>query len=320
MADNIVDIALISPVKFVKEGLVAPGKYNTRFKEDYIFEDTIPKYYARKRYAQPWQTNDAVPLQILSNYSPHQLELYRVDPWTGVEMLVVALVATYKPSSIEGSGVKAYEFNFSWAPYEQGMYRFRLRSGDPFIDNRISEWICLKEIHPQSVLIEYWHDENDFDTVFETGIRYCFRVQGGFTPERYKPGGERVQFADQTGYKQLNNTPFDLEGFLIGDTFGVPGWVIQRFNHINRCRFVTYDGKQYVINTGAQFESSTAADYPLVGYAIDLREADAATKKRFIADGAQGAPLSLVYNFENRGFGAISEEASSNLLQIINLP
>lgn len=318
MADNITDIAVISPIKFVKENLANPAKYNTKYPDDYIYQDTIPKYFYKKQYGQPWQTNDSFQLQILSNYSPHQLELYRVE--RGMEFLQNTFVGTYKPTSIEISGVKAYEFTVSWAPFQPGTYRFRLRSGNPFIDTRVSEWICLKEKHAQSVLIEYWHDENDFETAFETGIKFCFRVQGGFIPAGYKPGFETVVFIDQpNNIKQLNVEAYDIDRLFIGDSFGVPNWVIKRFVHINKCRTVLYDGQQKVINQGAALEPTTVDEYPLVGYAIDLRAALASEKKRFIADGTQGAPLSVVYNFEDIGFGAIQEEASSNLLQIINL-
>lgn len=317
MADNIVDISLLCPLKWVKEGYTNPAPYNTKYDEDFTYPETIPDFYEQQGYLQPWQKNDAIPIQILSNYAPHQLELYDEDdnPVPGA-VFAVAYVAT----SIEGTGQKVYEALIALNTFDEGIYRFRLKSGSPVLETYISEWFCLKTLHENTFLFKYTHDENDFDVVFETGIELCLRVHGGFPPERIQPGSERTVFIDQPNtIRQLSGKAFYTEKLLLGDSFGLPAWMIKKINRIFDCNNVLIDGKQYVANEGAKLEANTEEEYPMAGWQIELRPADPGNKKRFVADGAQGSPSTVVYNIESKGFGSITGEASTNILQIESL-
>lgn len=317
MADNIVDVAILSPLKFVKENYTNEAKYNTKYFEDFIYQDTIPRFYAQQNYRQIWQKNDAIPLQVLSNYAPHNLQLYDCNdlPVSGA-----AFVMSYKPTSIEGTGQRVYEATIGLNTYDEGVYRLRLRPGDPVLETYVSEWFHLKQLHENSLLLEYRHNENDFDIVWETGIQMCFRVFGGFPPEQYQPGSNRTVFIDQpNNITQLNARSFAVWKLLLGDSFGLPQWVIERINQIFLCSEVLIDGKQFVANDGAEVEPTTEELYPLAGWSLDVRPAKAQGKKRFVADGNQGSPLTVVYQIEGKGFGTITGEASTNIFQIENL-
>lgn len=310
MADNIVDIAVISPMKFVKQGYANPLPYNTKFMEDWLYADTIPDLYENIPYLQPWQKNDIVYFQALSNYAPHQLELWNCD---GNQVDTFALA--YKPSSIEASGQKVYEAAVALNGYDEGVYQFKIFSGSPVLETYISEWFGLKEYHPQTILLEYSHDENDHEVVFETGIRFRLRVHGEL--REYQPGSDRIVFINQRrSITQLAGESFETEKLIIGDSFGVPNYMIKKINNIYLCSQVLHDGKQYVGNEGGRFEAKREELYPMTGWAWEVRPTDTGTKKRFVADGSQGNPSSVVFNIEQKGFGPISNPASSNILQI----
>jgi len=318
MAQNIVDIAILSPLKFVKEDFTGPSKYNTKYYDDFLYHQTIPGFYTQQCYRQIWQKNDNIPLQILSNYAPHNLQLFDCndEPVSGA-----SFVFNHKPSSIEATGQKAYEVLLGLNTYDEGAYRYRIISGDPELDTYVSEWLDLKEVHEDSILFEYKHNENDFDVVWETGIQMCFRVKGGFPPEKYKPGSNRTVFIDQpNNITQLGARSFSIWKLLLGDSFGLPQWVIERINQIFLCSEVLIDGLQFVANDGAEVEATTEEYFPLAGWSLDVRPAKAQGKKRFVADGVQGSPLTIVYLIEKgRGFGTISTEAGSNILQVLNV-
>ncbi len=310
MADNIVDIAIIAPIKFVKEGYTNPLPYNTKYMEDFLYADTINPLYEQQSYLQPWQQNDIIHLQILSNYAPHQLELYDCQ---GSQ--IDTFVMTYAPSSIEGTGQKCYQANIALNSYNEGVYQFKLKSGSPVLETYVSEWIDLKEIHTNTFLLEYNHDENDYDVVFENGLTMSLRVHGGLV--EFQPGSDRVVFVDQPrNLTQLSSKTFSTEKLLIGDTFGVPNYMIEKINQVFRCSTVLVDGKQYVGNEGARYEANREALFPLTGWAWEVRAAKANSKKRFVADGAQGSPTTITYNIESKGFGPSSSPASSNIIQI----
>jgi hypothetical protein len=310
MADNIVDIAVLAPMKFVKQGYANPLPYNTKYMEDWLYADTIPELYEKKPYLQPWQKNDIVPFQILSNYAPHQLELYDCE---GNQ--VDTFVLTYKASSIEGTGQKVYEASIALNGYNEGVYQFRINSGDPVLETYLSEWFDLKVLHENTILLEYSHDENDHEIVFETGIVLRLRVHGEL--REFQPGADRIVFIDQRRrITQLSGESFETEKLIIGDSFGVPNYMIKKINDIYLCSQVLIDGKQYVGSEGARFEAKREELYPMTGWAFDVRPADTGTKKRFVADGAQGSPTTLVWLVNQKGFGPISGPASSNVIQI----
>jgi hypothetical protein len=168
------------------------------------------------------------------------------------------------------------------------------------------------------VLIETTHDENDFDYIFETGINAKLRIHGKV--QDFQPGSERVVFIDQpNNISQLSAKVFATGIFIIGDQWGVPDIFIEKINLHFSCVKVLIDGKQFVGNQGARFEAKRQDDYPMTGWAFELREAEARTKDRSISDELQGSPFMIVYNIQNKGFGAITNPASTNTIQIENL-
>jgi hypothetical protein len=311
---NILDISILSPMKFVKEGYTNPLPYNTRYMENFLYGDTIGALYEQAPYLQPWQKNDIVRFQVLSNYAPHQVELYDCQ---GNQ--IDTFVMTYKLSSIEGTGQKVYEATVALDDYDEGVYQFKIKSGSPVLETYVSEWFGLKEYHENTVLLEYQHDENDHDIVFETGIEFSLRAHGEL--REFQPGADRTVFINQSrNIVQLSGYSFSTEKFIIGDTYGVPNYMIEKINNIFLCSTVKIDGRQYVGNEGARFEASREELFPMTGWAFEVRPANASGKKRFEADGEQGSPTTVTYNIESKGFGPSSSPASSNIIKIEELP
>jgi hypothetical protein len=313
MADNILDIAVIAPMKFVKAGYSNPLPYNTRYMTDHLYKDTIGPEYEQKDYYQPWQHNDIVPFQVLSNYAPHQVEL-----WDCQGNQIDTFVMTYKASSIEGTGQKVYEATVALDDYPEGIYQFKILSGNPVLGTYTSEWLELRALHENTILFEYKHDENDHDVVFETGIQFALRVHGEL--REFQPGADRTIFIDQPrNIVQLAGKSFSNEKLIIGDSYGVPNYMIEKINGIFLCSQVLIDGKQYVGNEGARYEATREELFPMTGWAFDVRPAKNSTKKRFVEDGEADTPTTVTYNIESKGFGPSSSPASSNIIKIQEL-
>lgn len=318
MADNIVDISILSPLQFTKEGYTNPLPYNTKWHEDWQYPDTFTPTFTTPDYLQPWELTDILPFQILSNYAPHQLELYDCmdNPVQGGSFSF-----TYVPTSIEATGQKCYQAAVAMAPFAEGVYRFRLRagvSGAGALETYISNYFEVRDYHEDTVLIEATHDKNDHDIVFETGIVCRLRVHGGVF--EFQPNTDRVVYTDQRrNSTQLSARVFNTGYFIIGDAAGVPNYMIEKINLFNACRTVLYDGKQFTATEGARFEAQREVLYSLTGWRFELRDAIASTKKRFIAAGTSGTPSTVVYNIEQKGFGPATSQASTNIIQILEI-
>lgn len=318
MAINIVDIPYLSPLKFQLKDYANPAPYNTKYSDDWAYPFTIPDFYDKPGYCQPFQKNDIIFLQLLSNFGVHNVELLTCD---GIQ--IDTFEFAHVPSSIEGTGQKVFQLAAALNTYPEGVYKIRITSGAPVLYVYESELFDLRTLHANSVQIKYKHDENDFQTVFETGIEFIFRTFGGFPPEQYKPGNDTTVFIDQSrnGIVLARKT-YDIDKFLLGDAGGVPREIIQKMNDILGCSSNIFDGKQYVVNDGADFNVVNQDLYPMAGWGIDLRPADNARRKRFQADGNSNNPTTVIYNLDNSDqdmFGTLTGPASDSILHVESL-
>jgi hypothetical protein len=310
MADNILDISILSPFQWTKEGYANPAPYNLHYRDDWQYPDTNGQYYDSIPYLAPWEQVDIIPFQALSNYAPHQLELYDCQG-NQVDTFVLA----YELSSIEITGQKVYKANVALNGYDEGIYRFKIKAGSPVLETYVSNYFWLQQKHEDTYLFEVTHDENDFDTVFENGHICKLRIHGEI--REFQPGSDRIVFVDQPrNMVQLSGKSFSTSKLIIGDSLGVPDFMIEKINNLFNCSKVLIDGKQWVGNEGARFEASRESLYPMTGWAFEVRPANSSTKKRFVADGTQGSPSTVVYNISGKGFGPITGPASSNVIQI----
>lgn len=313
MADNIVVIPILCPIKFVRQGYSLPAPYNTKYFEDWTYGDTIRNFEQEVGHLQPWQNNDIIELALLSNYSPFSIILQNCKGVT-----VDTFTMDREVSSTDISGLLFYRASIALDGYPQGVYRLVMDAGGGF-ETFVSEWFQVKELHENSFLLQYKHSKNDYDAVFENGLEFRLRCMGGLSG--YTPKTDRVVFIDQTrSAVQVDAKNYATERLYFNDEYGIPNWFIERINAVFMCDTVLVDGAQYVANENAQVEATREENRPLVGWSLEVRRAKSTQSKRFVkaAEGAGEPTTTLVYNIESRGFGsATSGGASDNTVQII---
>ena len=312
MADNIIRIPRLNPIKFRTQGFANPAGYNTKYFDEWNFDDTIRDFEQSVGHLQPWQKGDTIPLVFMSNYSPFTIQLQNC-----AGEVVDSFLMTQAPASTDISGLLAWVKLIPLSSYDEGVYRFVVLCGEPVVRTLESEWFQIKELHDNSYLLKYTHDENDFDIPFEIDITFQLRSLGGLSD--FTPKTDRVVFIDQVrDAVQLDAKPYSLEKLYIGDGFGVPNWFIERINYIFLCSSVWIDGKQYTANEGAQVEPNREKDFPLAGWALEVRPSDVQQSKEFTDEAGEDGPITtLVYNIENRGFGDDGTDAADTNVQII---
>lgn len=313
MADNTVVFSILNPVKFRRKGYENPDPYNTKYFDEWNYADTIRDFEQQVGHLQPWQNNDIIELVLLSNYAPFSVQLIKCDG-TVADTFAFASVA----SSTDDSGLFCYRLSIALDVYAEGVYKLEITAGSPVIDTFESEWFSIAALHSNSYLLQYSHDENDYDVPFEIGVEFRLRALGGFS--QFKPGTDRKVFIDQPrNAVQLDAKPFNAWKLFFGDGAGVPDWFIERINLIFCCSKVLVDGRQFVAADGAQVEPNREADYPLAGWSLDVRPASSANSKKFTkaVDGGTPPNTTLVYNIDTRGFGPdTTGGASSNIIQV----
>lgn len=136
----------------------------------------------------------------------------------------------------------------------------------------LSSIFIVSEDIENTVLLEYTHRRNDFDTVFNLENKFYFRVEGVFLPNEYSFDNETEYFRDQRyKAKTLSSFPIEKKKLSIGGGFGVPNWVARLVNNIFSLSNVHVNGNRTIRSDGSTLELSLIHnDYPLYVYKIDL--------------------------------------------------
>lgn len=147
--------------------------------------------------------------------------------------------------------------------------------------NFISEPIEVVDDLPDSLMIEYSHDGNEFDVVFFPGGNpanrrfFQLRVEGGLASEGFSPASKDTFYIDQVrDVVMLNSIPFNVYKFTFGPGGGIPNWMADKINRILSLAYVEINGRQYVKNEGAKFEAIREKQYPFAGWQIEMVPAD----------------------------------------------
>ena len=111
-----------------------------------------------------------------------------------------------------------------------------------------------------TVLLTYWNETSDYETVFGAfgyDAVFQFRIEGGFMPASTKDVSELRNFTDQ--FKQSTRTygmPSFTKSLRLGDSLGIPDWVLEKLIAIAACDVFLVDNLQW-IKTGNWETSET---------------------------------------------------------------
>lgn len=241
------------------------GGYYDKLKN---FENTevIPHIY---------QKSDKIVIQIwcddTTNPDTFDISLQILD--INKNNLGINIPLTLKTTSIV-TDLNVYESDYSLSSINEGVYFLQLAYAYSEFEDYIffSEAICVKTTHENSILINYFNDENDFDCAFDTNINFQFRVTGGFLKDGFSPASKDVVYKNQRyDNVQLSSLPYNVEKLTIGASEGIPNFIADIINRALSCSNFYVDGVRYVKNEGTKFERNGIDKYyPLAAWSIEL--------------------------------------------------
>lgn len=256
-------IPSINPIKFVPLSPVSLPQYLSKQYHLYRFEERIFPWQQKIHYCQKYQHSDTVSLQFNSDLGAITVDV--IDE-NGVTFLTYAAVQASE--DIRNVGFFAYEVTINWGDVTDGLFYVKVSgAGITFI----SEPIVIKDIHENTLYLEYRNSRFHENVIFETGITFRFRVEAvlGFL----NPFSSDQFFNDQRfnsivlSSKTYRNFPLH-----IGGSFGVPDWVIDRINMIFSCNSVKIDGTSYSKVSDAKYAFTEQENYPMRGMSFEVRE------------------------------------------------
>lgn len=317
MAENLLYIPHLNPVKFYDTDRANLDKYFTKHFDDYLFEERLYNWQDPVDFIQPWQVTDIIKLQFESTFDPIIVEL--LDQNGDAEITLPALVGL--PNTYN-SNLFSYEVSMSLASVPTGCYRLQVTAGTG-VDQKtyISNWQHISEdpYEDSTLMLEYWHSRFHQDIIFETGIQFQYRIFGhlGFL----KPGLIAERYKDQKANPYLlSSRAYRGYPVVFGDEFGLPDDAIDLLNRIWACNNVYIDNKSFAA-VGSEFEFVEVANgqYPKRGVKLQVEEGINRASSIYAVTTDTTKKLQYGIVVDAKVWGDTSNQGSSNTVPIITV-
>ncbi len=308
---NLIYIPALNPVHFVELDPVVDPRYHSRFFDRSTFRETIEEWEQSVNFCPIFQQSDTIRMQIQSSYSPISLQLKdRYD------RVITSVSFAQKQQSLNMPGLFIYEAFLSLAAIEEGHYYLLMQCGNPVDISFISEPINIKEVHENSILLEYQNYRFYNDVIFETGFTPSVRVLGSI---KFKtPASKDTIYEDQVlNNTLLNSVPFRVWELVLSGSSGIPNYLIDKLNRILGCSSLSIDGRLFSKPEGAKLEEKALEDYPMRGWSIEMREKLNRSSNIYENESQVNRQHAIVINVDSKGFGA--DETGGNVHQIIDV-
>lgn len=268
-----IDLPLLNPLKL----------YN--YDTERLFCDSIPSHFNEAYYFNPYNKTDYLNFQIKCEIAPHVdsvfvAGLYDENGYLKYSVSILPLYANL-------GGWNYFECRKQLTAIAEGYYQLRVNVKNVSSTgvlrseyNLRSEPIHVAETHEDTRLIKFSHKDNSKGMFFVnpvSGVKFYYqlRIYGGFEPTDVQPSSKDSFYRDQpNNLKLLNSIAYEVYKFTIGDSEGVPNYLIFIFNRILSCSYVMYDGVAWIKSESAKLEAFKEKNFPKIGWKVDLESPD----------------------------------------------
>lgn len=310
-------ISHINPLQLLQVDPTEIPQYVSKHMDDYWQSERLTQYQqGAPQYYQPRQFNDVVTLQLQNNAGQLQVDILDCNA-----TVIQSFNMDQKQQNTYLPDYFIYESSTALTLLSEGRYFFVIRAGSPVSTTFISEPLYVKEVQENTLLIEYKHRKYYQNVVFETGIEMSLRVHGILrlkdTPAK------NTLYEDQVlDMVMVQSKPFRLwELIVFSSEGGIPDWLQDKINRILGCSDLRIDGKYYSLNgDNAKWEDTDILfNGALKARSIELREMINRDSKVFDTVVNTNEQLVVNLNVDSKGFADTSEDASSSVIQILDI-
>lgn len=298
-----VEISVINPVYWREINPTQAAQYNSKHIDSFLHLATLHPWQYPRGVLQPWQLNDSIRQQLISEVGPVLMRLRKTEGGT------IDVPFTQKQEDRYSPGRFIYESIFAASNLTPGIYKPVLMING--VETHEAECWHVAELHPETLLAEYDNPETYQNFRFTAnGLKPSLRFWGSFIPSDEFGSTDAIYTDEEEDTELLNSVPFDVHKLFINGPEGTPKSFAKRLFRIFGCQDLMLDGRYYVkANEGGKMEkieSEAGRVYPLEGWSIQLR--DRINHDSFISenDVQQTRRIAVAYNVDEKGFSADS--------------
>lgn len=316
---NSIYIPELNPVIFYDRSITMPPIYSTKYLGDYSFSERLYDWQYKIGYMQCWQTTDIIHLQFISTFDPIIVQLCDADDRVVIELeSLVGLPNKFIP------GTYSFEVTMSMAGLSCGYYYLKVLLGPSGGLQKIltSDVMFISDEHiDNTLLVEYYNSTFRSDVIFETGIKFQFRIPGNFGFLKKKRSNE-IYRDEKYSSTILSSKAAKQWPLQFGNEFGLPDEVLNLLDEIWSCDHVSVDDKLFGIasDTEPEFHLLEGADsYPLRGVTYTVEEGINRNSRMFGIDIDSTKKLMATIVVDASVFGDTSNQGSANTVPVYNI-
>lgn len=317
MADNFLYVPFVNPVRFYETTRADVSKYFTRHFDEWMFTERFLDWQQPEDFAQIWQVDDIIVLQFESTFDPILVKL--LDSGGNPVITLPALIGlpnAYYPSTF------SFEVAMSLAGLTTGCYYLQVELGSAGPDQKIlistRQFISSEPIR-NSIILEYWNSKFHEDVMFETGVKFQYRMFGHFG---FLDPGKKDEFYRDQRYNPalLNSRTLRVFPLYFGDEYGIPDDAIDLLNRIWSCDNVLVDNKPFGAAESSKFEfTEIDSAYPKRGVKLNVEEGINRNSRVFAITTDTTKKLITTIIVEAKVFGDTSNQGSTNTVPVTNI-
>lgn len=257
---------------------------------DNFFANSIPALEETRLYEVPMQQGDNFNAQIqVKTFYLTSVKMELIDKYGAVKQ-TASITSLYVDAS---TGYTYINFEMVLGAYTGQLFGLiTVTLTDASVETYISEPMCLQATQEDCIVIDYSHDQNEYDMIFQPSviglsslaalnytpnmnIRYRLRIEGGlWTSDRQTGSNDVIYFNEVYDPTIIHSVPFELFTWKFGAPSGLPNWVIVKLQRIFSCAYTAIDGTYYVKNDGANLEISGEQRSPMQTASLQMLYAE----------------------------------------------
>lgn len=313
MANNYLYIPELNPVTFFEVGRANIDKYFTKHFETFMFHERLNFWQRKEKNIRVWNTTDIINLQFESTFDPIIVDL--LNEYGAPVITLPALIGL--PNEFLAN-TWSFEVSMSLANLPSGCYRQRITAGTGG-DQKIyiSECMLISSEKPKdTIIMEYWNSRAHSDVIFETGIKFQFRMPGWFGS--LDPARNDDKARDQKNNPTLLNSRYSKQWpVTFGDQFGVSDDIVNLLQQIWSCDNVLIDGKPFCIAGNFEYIPIDRSAKRFVKLLVE--EGINRNSRVFAVNVNTAKKIMSTVIVEAKVFGDTSNQGSANTVPVLNV-
>jgi hypothetical protein len=270
MASQTIFSVFLNPCQHFNPNAVQNPQYHTYNRNSTPFYQQISRWIQTRNFWQPWQQNDTVNLQYITNgLSPLTVSIYQC----GNPNVYATISGTVVSSPAVPSPYILYQVSIPLSTFAEGIYFFDIVAGASGTTAEITtEGLWVKADWEDTVLAQYTSSSNKQGGVFQgTGWAPMMRFWGMYDNMFQQKYTGASYVGQPQNIKVLNGVPYEVTKLWVGMGYGHPDWQIKKVHKILVLDGTTLDGEGFTFDVGAEWDEIKQDGAPMKFHSTTIR-------------------------------------------------